>query len=242
MKIDIWSDYACPFCSIGKRKLEQALEKFPHRDQVEIEFKSFELDPSAPRDTDQSNHERLAAKYGVSVEQAKQMNEGMRQQAAEVGLTFNFDDVIPTNTFDAHRLTQFAKTKGQALELTEKLFRAYFTDAKHLGDHETLADIAEEAGIDRTQALSMLKDEAAYADEVRTDEALAQQMGIQGVPFFVINQKYAISGAQPSETFLQALERVWQEEHSGPVLQDLSGDNSQGGACTDGSCDIPKEK
>ncbi|VEF49637.1 protein disulfide isomerase [Bacillus freudenreichii] len=242
MKIEVWSDYACPFCYIGKRRLEQALEKFPHRDQVEVNFKSFELDPNAPRDISQSIHEILASKYGMSVEEAKRMNEGMRQQAAEVGLTFNFDTLIPTNTFDAHRLTHFSKSKNKEAELTEKLLRAYFTESKHLGDREVLADIAQEAGIDREEVLEFLADETSLANEVRGDEQMAQQMGVGGVPFFVINQKYGISGAQPTETFLSALEKVWQEEQSGPVIQELSGDNSQGGACADGSCDLPEQK
>lgn len=242
MKIEIWSDYACPFCYIGKRRLEQALEKFPHREQVEVQFKSYELDPNSPRDLNQDIHEMLSDKYGVSVDEAKRMNQGVGQQASEVGLTFNFDKMIPTNTFDAHRLTHFAKTKNMDKQLAEKLLYAHFTESRHLGDHEVLADIAEETGIDRNEALSFLADETALADEVRGDEQVAQQMGVRGVPFFVINQKYGISGAQPTETFLSALEKVWQEEHSTPVLQDLSGSDSQGAACSDGSCDLPDKK
>lgn len=242
MKIEVWSDYVCPFCYIGKRRLEMALEKFAHKDEVEVLFNSYELDPNTPRDIGQSIHEIIAGKYGVSVDEAKRMNEGIRQQAAEVGLTFNFDTMIPTNTFDAHRLTHFAKTQNKDKELTEKLLQAYFTESKHLGDHKILAHIAAEAGIDRNEALAFLADEEALADEVRRDEQAAQQMGVRGVPFFVINQKYGISGAQPTETFLSALEKVWQEEQSGTVLQDLSGDNPQGGACADGSCDLPDQK
>ncbi len=242
MKIEVWSDYVCPFCYIGKRRLEMALEKFAHKDEVEILFNSYELDPNTPREISQSIHEIIAGKYGVSVDEAKRMNEGIRQQAAEVGLTFNFDTMIPANTFDAHRLTHFAKTQNKDKELTEKLLHAYFTESKHLGDHKILADIAAEAGIDRNEALTFLADEEALADEVRRDEQTAQQMGVRGVPFFVINQKYGISGAQPTETFLSALEKVWQEEQSGTVLQDLSGDDPQGGACADGSCDLPDQK
>lgn len=238
MKIEVWSDYACPFCYIGKRRLEKALEQFAHREQVKVEFKSFELDPEAPRDTDKSNDERLAEKYGMSMEKAKEMGENIRQQAAEAGLDFRFDTLIPTNTFDAHRLTHFAKTKGKNQLLTEKLLYAHFTESKHLGDHSVLADIAEASGLGREEALAVLKDESAYAEEVRHDERTAQQMGVRGVPFFVINQKYGISGAQPTGTFLNALQKVWDEERQAPILQDLG---DEGGACRDGSCDIPEK-
>lgn len=242
MKIEIWSDYACPFCYIGKRRLEEALEKFAHKDQVEIEFKSYELDPEAPVNSDQTNIERLAEKYNMSIEEAEQMGMGITEQAKEVGLTFKFNDVVSTNTFDAHRLTQLAKTKQKDNELTEKLLHAYFTDTKHLGDHATLADIAEEVGIDRAEALSVLEDSEAFAGEVRNDQKMAQQIGVKGVPFFVVNEKYALSGAQPADTFLSALEKVWQEQQKEPVLQDLITDSSGGAACdADGNCDIPEK-
>ncbi|MFD1706486.1 DsbA family oxidoreductase [Siminovitchia sediminis] len=240
MKIEIWSDYACPFCYIGKRRLEEALKKFDHRDQVEVEYKAFELEPDAPRDTDKSMYEQLAGKYGMSVEEAKKMNDGVRQQAAEAGLTFNFDTMIPTNTFDAHRLAHFAKTKNKAKDVHEKLLHAYFTESRHLGDHETLADIAAEAGLDRDEVLAVLADENAFADEVRNDEQASQLMGVRGVPFFVLNRKYGVSGAQPTETFLAALQKVWEEEQAEPKLQDLGTDN--GAACADGSCDIPEKE
>jgi predicted DsbA family dithiol-disulfide isomerase len=240
MKIEVWSDYVCPFCYIGKRRLEMALAQFPHKDQVEVEFKSFELDPNSPRNTGESIHEVLAKKYGMSVEQAKQSNRGVGQQAASVGLTFNFDEMKPTNTFDAHRLAKFAKTLGKEKELSEKLLYAYFTESKHIGDHETLADIAVSSGLDREKALAVLQDQNAFASEVKLDEALAQQYGVRGVPFFVINQKYAISGAQPLETFTGALQKVWEEESASPVFEDLSTDEDV--SCADGSCVIPEQK
>lgn len=242
MKIEVWSDYVCPFCYIGKRRLEQALEKFPHRDQVDIQFRSYELDPNTPRDQKRNINEIMADKYGLSVDEAKKMNQGIGQQAAEAGLTFNFEEMTPANTFDAHRLTHFAKTKNKEKQLTEKLLHAYFSESKYLGSHEVLADIAAETGIDRNEALTFLADETALADEVRGDEQMAQQIGVRGVPFFVINEKYGISGAQPAETFLSTLEKVWQEEQSGPVIQNLSDSDSQGGTCTDGSCDLPEQK
>lgn len=240
MKIEVWSDYVCPFCYIGKRRLEQALEQFPHRDQVEVEFKSFELEPNAKPYSGQSIHELLASKYGMPVAQAKEMNENLGQQAAELGLNYNFDEMKNTNTFDAHRLTKYAATVGKEKELTELLLQSYFVEGKLISDHDVLAGLAESVGVERQEALDVLKDEKKYANDVRIDEAIAQQIGVTGVPFFVINQKYSISGAQPTSTFLGALQQVWNEEHPAPKLQDLSGD--QGAVCTDESCEIPTDK
>ncbi|TYR81501.1 DsbA family oxidoreductase [Priestia megaterium] len=239
MKIEVWSDFVCPFCYIGKRRLEEALAQFPHKDQVDVEFKSFELDPNAPLNTGKSINEALAEKYGMTIEQAKQANVGIGQQASGVGLTFNFDDMKPTNTFDAHRLAKFAKAQGKEAAITEKLLYAYFTESKDVGNIETLAEIAEASGLDRQEALAVLNDKTAYANEVRIDESIAQQYGVTGVPYFVINQKYAISGAQPKETFAGALQQVWEEENPAPKLQDLSGSNADDALCADGSCAVP---
>jgi predicted DsbA family dithiol-disulfide isomerase len=240
MKIEVWSDYVCPFCYIGKRRLELALDQFPHKDQVEVEFKSFELDPNSPKNIGQNIHEVLAQKYGMSVEKAKEANLGVGQQAASVGLTFNFDEMKPTNTFDAHRLAKFAQTQGKEAVVSERLLHAYFTESKHIGEFDTLANIAEAAGLNRQEVLNVLQDKNAYANDVRNDESLAQQYGVRGVPYFVINQKYAISGAQPTETFIGALQKVWEEESPRPVLQDLSTEEDL--SCADGSCAIPEKK
>lgn len=242
MKIEVWSDFVCPFCYIGKRRLEEALSQFPHRDSVEVEFKSFELDPGAQPYSGKSIHESLASKYGTSIEQAKQMNQNVGQQAATVGLTFNFDDMKPTNTFNAHRLAKYAKTLGKEANITEKLLYAYFTESKNVGDLETLADIAEASGLDRQESLKVLQDEKAYANDVRIDQAIAQQYQITGVPFFIVNQKYAISGAQPTSTFAGALQKVWEEENPAPVLQDLSTVSAEDASCVDGNCIIPDKK
>jgi len=237
MKIEIWSDFVCPFCYIGKRRLEAALEHFPHKDQVEIEYKSFELDPHAPTHSEQSIYEALAAKYGTTAEQMKQMNKGIIEQAAELGLAFDYENMKPTNTFHAHRLAKYAKTIGNDKEITENLLSAYFTKSKNVGDIHTLAVIAEESGIDREKAVEVLSNEADYEQEVRNDQRQAQQYGIQGVPFFLINQKYAISGAQSPETFSGALKKVWEEEHQKPVFEDLT--TSVQDVCTDDGCIIP---
>jgi predicted DsbA family dithiol-disulfide isomerase len=240
MKIEVWSDFVCPFCYIGKRRLEEALSQFPHKSQVEVEFKSFELDPNAPKETDKNIHESLASKYGMSIEQAKQSNENLAQQAAGAGLAFHFDGMKPTNTFDAHRLAKYAKSQGKEAVITEKLLHAYFTESRHLGDHDTLAEIAVAAGLDRQEAEKVLNDKDAFADDVRNDQGTAQQYGISGVPYFVINSKYAISGAQPTETFVSALQQVWQEESLVTKLQDLSAEGAEDASCIDGSCAVPK--
>ncbi|MFJ5716956.1 DsbA family oxidoreductase [Neobacillus sp. NPDC093127] len=240
MKIEVWSDYVCPFCYIGKRRLEEALSQFPDKDKVEVEFKSFELDPNSSKNSGENIHEVLAKKYGMSLEKAKQANQGVGSQAATVGLTFNFDEMKPTNTFDAHRLAKFAKTQGKEAVVSEKLLHAYFAESKHIGDLETLADIAEDAGLNRQEVVTILNDKHAFAADVRQDESLAQQYGVRGVPYFVINQKYAISGAQPTETFIGALQKVWQEESASPMLQDLS--TTDDASCADGNCVIPEKK
>lgn len=240
MKIEVWSDFVCPFCYIGKRRLEEAIAQFPGKDQVEVEFKSFELDPNAQTYSGTGINEALAKKYGMSIEEAKRANEGIGSQAAEVGLTFNFDEMKPTNTFDAHRLAKFAATVGKEKEMTEKLLASYFTESKLISDHDVLVEIAQTAGIEKEETLAVLNDSTKYANDVRIDEALAQQMGVTGVPFFVINQKYSISGAQPTETFRRALQQVWEEEGNAHKLQDLSGGNTAA-TCTDDNCEIPEK-
>ncbi|QOR84500.1 DsbA family oxidoreductase [Geobacillus stearothermophilus] len=234
MKIEVWSDFVCPFCYIGKRRLEQALEQFPHRENVEIVFRSFELDPNAKKETPLTIHEIIANKYGISLEEAKRANADIGRQAEAVGLTFRFETVKPTNTFDAHRLAQYAKEKGKLNDMVERLFYAYFTESKFISDRDVLLALAEAAGLDRTEAEEVLAS-GRYTQEVRRDEEEAAALGVRGVPFFVLNRKYAISGAQPVEVFRRALEKVWEEEQSRP-LQPLSTD--QGGTCTDEGCSI----
>lgn len=241
MKIEIWSDYTCPFCYIGKRNLEAALNNFSHQDQVEVTFKSYQLDPQAEKYAGQDFYESMAAKFG-GMERAKQMTEGITTQAKTVGLEFNFDTMKPTNTFDAHRLHKFAQVHGKAKEVAEALLQANFTDSQDVGDLEVLASIAESAGLNKQEALTTLQDDAAFRDDVQTDLKEAQEFGITGVPFFLINRKYAISGAQPVETFTQALEKVFEEEQPKPVFEDLSGESGSDTACADGSCANPHTK
>lgn len=236
MKIEVWSDFACPFCYIGKRRFEGALEHFEHKDEVEVVFRSFELDPNAPRKTEENMHSILASKYGMSYEKAKGMNDNLTEQAKAVGLDYYFDTMQPTNTFDAHRLTHWAGEFGKRYEMTERLFKAYFTESELLGDHAVLARLAGEIGLDEKAAAKMLESDA-YKEDVHEDEGQSSRLGISGVPFFVVNQKYGISGAQPEEVFVNALDKIWKEEHPLTMV-----DGSDDLACKDGSCALPNDK
>ncbi|WP_326513827.1 DsbA family oxidoreductase [Clostridium intestinale] len=211
MKIEIWSDFVCPFCYIGKRRLELALDKFEYSNEVKIVFRSFELDPNAKKVYSESIHELIAKKYSIPLEQAKASNNQLVNQAKELGLNYNFDDLQPTNTFDAHRLVHYAKFENKINELTERLLKAYFIDSLNLSDIKVLSKLALEVGLDENKALSILESNK-YSSDVRADEELASNIGVTGVPFFVFNNKYAVSGAQPPELFLEVLEKVKNED------------------------------
>jgi len=211
MLIEIWSDIICPYCYIGKRRLEEALAKFQHKEEVKIEYRSFELNPDAKVHYEEDNIELLSKKYGTSKEQIKAMNLQLTEQAKEVGLTYYLDKIKATNTLNAHRLIHFAKQFGKENEMVERLFKAYFTEVRHVGEMKTLIELATEIGLDQQKVQSMLNSNEYEAD-VRAQEQDAQQIGVTGVPFYVINRKYAISGAQPSEVFLEVMEKVWIEE------------------------------
>lgn len=211
MKVDIWSDVRCPFCYIGKRKFETALAQFEHQDQVEVEWHSFELDPNAETVPGANPAQHLADKYGRPLEWAEEMQENVTQTAAEVGLTFNLDKSIVANSFDAHRLIQLAKTEGLGDEIEEQLFIAHFTNGKNIADHPTLIEIGTAIGLSGLAIKTMLNG-SDFTDEVRYDEQTAQNIGVRGVPFFVLNQKLGVSGAQAPETFLSALNQAWNEQ------------------------------
>jgi predicted DsbA family dithiol-disulfide isomerase len=186
------------------------------------------------RDIKENIYEALAKKYGMSIEQAKASTQNVVQMAKEAGLDYNMDTLILTNTFDAHRLTMFAKTKGLMHEMTERILQAYFTESKHIGDHETLTELAVEVGLEREAVEKMLASDE-MADAVRADEQTGKQYGITGVPFFLINKKYALNGAQPTEAFVQALKKVIAESEI-TVLG-----NQDGEICDDDGCEIPKK-
>jgi len=210
MQVEIWSDVVCPWCYLGKRHFEQALERFPHRDEVEVIYRSFELDPSAPPGATAPTVEVLASKYGLGLEQAREAQRQMERRAAQAGLTFRMEDLRSGNTRDAHRLLQLARARGRQADLAERLHRAYFTDQASIFDHPSLAGFAAGAGLDRDEALAVLAS-GEYGEAVDADEAVARSFGISGVPFFVIDRRYGISGAQPAETIAAVLERVWAE-------------------------------
>jgi predicted DsbA family dithiol-disulfide isomerase len=213
MKVVIWSDFVCPFCYIGKRRFEQGLAQFSHRDQVEVIYKSFELNPQAARDGNGNVHDLLAAKYGMNHDQVTASLDGVTQMARTVGLTYHMDRTIQTNTFDAHRVAHFAASQGLLEAMTERLMKAHFTDGLHIGNQEQLATLAEEVGLDREEVIRMLT-EGKLANEVRKEEQEAQQFGVNGVPFFLIDDTYYISGAQSSQVFTNALQKAWDDHHS----------------------------
>ncbi|MBK1811503.1 DsbA family oxidoreductase [Clostridium sp. YIM B02505] len=241
MKIEIWSDFVCPFCYIGKRRLELALDKFEYKDEVELIFRSFELDPSAQKKYDDNIHQLIAKKYGIPVEQAKASNDQLIDQAKTLRLEYNFDTLIPTNTFDAHRLSHYGKAEGKMNELSERLLKAYFTDSLDLSNHEILAKLAGEVGLDSKKALEILSTDQ-YSLEVRKDEERASALRISGVPFFVFNNKYAVSGAQSPDLFLDVLKKVRNEELSSPSIEfltkKLDEEDSNSNTCSDGKCEV----
>jgi len=210
LTVEIWSDVVCPWCYIGKRRFEAALERFEHRDDVTIMWRSFELDPEAPAEPAGSATERLAAKYGMSVERAEQLHAEMTERAAVEGLEFHFDRARGGNTFNAHRMIHLASTYGHQAAAQERVMRAHFTEGEAIADPETLIRIVAELGVDPQEAREALALDR-FAEDVREDERLAQQLGVQGVPFFVLDRRYAVSGAQPPEVLLGALERAWDE-------------------------------
>jgi predicted DsbA family dithiol-disulfide isomerase len=237
VKVEIWSDVVCPWCAIGKRRFEKALARFAHRDEVEVTWHSFELDPSAPREQDGDLADHLAAKYGLTRERAEAMHRQMTESAAAEGWDFHFERARRGNTFDAHRLLHLAAERGVQDAVKERLFRAYFTEGEAIADHATLVRLVAEAGLDADEARAVLASDR-YAAEVRADERQAQAYGITGVPFFVVDRRYGVSGAQPPEALLQALETAWAEAHPLQVLTPAAGAGAAGAACADGSCDI----
>ncbi len=241
MKIEIWSDFVCPFCYIGKRRLEQSLETFANRNAVTVEFKSYQLDPNAEEKPDQNMYEYLAKTKGIPIEQVKQMTKQIEKQAAEAGLTYCFDTMQHTNTFTAHRLVKYAERHGKGNELAEKLMYAFFTDSQLISDHSTLQSIATDVGLDK-EAVALVLRSSDYARNVKADQEQAREIGVQGVPFFVFNEKYALSGAQPVDVFSQALDQVWQEAQTEKKLQSLNPKGSKTTYCTDeGCCEIDEE-
>ena len=216
MKIEIWSDILCPFCYIGKRRLEKALATFEHARDVEIQWRSFELDPQANPTPGVSQYALLAQKYGNTEAWARQMSANMAQSAAEEGLAFDFDRVVPANSLRAHRLVHLAARHGRQDAAKERLFKAYLEEGLNINDVPTLTRLAAELALPAAEVEQLLASDQ-FEQEVRLDEYHAQQLNIRGVPYFVFEDKYAVSGAQPAELFREVLEKVWAEARPQPV-------------------------
>ncbi|WP_460797865.1 DsbA family oxidoreductase [Nocardioides pacificus] len=235
MRIEIWSDVVCPWCYVGKRRLESALADFPHRDEVEVVYRSFELDPSAPAHGDELTEVSLSRKYGTDVATMRQMQQQLTDTAAQEGLAFRLSETVHTKTVDAHRLLHLALDVGgpaQQERLKEALLASYFVRAENVGDHGVLRAVAIEAGLDAARVDEVLAG-TAYDDEVQADIAQARAYGATGVPFFVVDQRYGISGAQPAEVFRNALDQAWAD--SRPTVQMVGGDAD---ACGPDGCAI----
>src|SRR5688572_26221274 len=202
MKVEIWSDIMCPFCYIGKRRFETALQQFPGKEDIEIVWKSFQLNPAIKTEAGKNINEYLADAKGWTLDYAKQMNAHVTNMAKEIGLHYDFDKAVVANSFDAHRLTHLAKKHEVQDKVEEMLFSAYFTDGKNIADHSVLFEIGKDAGIDESEIKSMLGSDL-YSDAVDLDVYEAHQFGIKAVPNFVIDRKYGISGAQSTEVFLE---------------------------------------
>ena len=231
MRIEIWSDVVCPWCYVGKRHLEQALDRFAHRDAVEIVWRAYELDPHAPPERSGSYPERIARKYGISEVQARASMARIVNAGADAGIDFRFDDLRAGNTFDAHRLLHLAASRGVRNELKERLLFATFTEGHPIGDRDTLVKLAGDVGVGEADARRVL-DSDEFGREVREEEAEAMEMGATGVPFFLFDRRFGVSGAQPPETLLHVLERAWSEAN--PV--EIFGDSDA--ACEGDACEL----
>ncbi|MER7937207.1 MULTISPECIES: DsbA family oxidoreductase [unclassified Streptomyces] len=237
MRVEIWSDIACPWCYVGKARFEKALAAFPHRDEVEVVHRSFELDPGRAKDDVQPVLAMLTKKYGMSEAQAEAGEDNLGAQAAAEGLDYRTRGRDHGNTFDMHRLLHFAKEQGRQDELIQLLYRANFAEERSLFTEgaERLAGLAAEAGLDAEAAREVLADPARYADDVRADEREAAELGANGVPFFVLDRKYGVSGAQPAEVFTQALGQAWGARSPLKLI-----DEGGAEACGPDGCAVPQ--
>lgn len=235
MRVEIWSDIVCPWCAIGKARFEQALADAPYRDEVEVVWRSFELDPHAPARRDGDYVAMLARKYGASHEQAQAMIDRMTENAAAEGLVFDFSIAQPGNTFDAHRVLHLAAERGIQHEVAARFLRAYHSEGEAIGDHDSIRRLAADAGLYEGEVAEVLATDR-FAEAVRADEAQAVAFGCSGVPFFVLDRRFAIAGAQPVDVMRQALDRA--HAASAPLQFVGAGGTSADPSCDDGSCDV----
>jgi predicted DsbA family dithiol-disulfide isomerase len=232
MRVEIWSDVVCPWCYVGKRNFEAALAQFEQRDEVEVIWRAFELDPSAPAEREGDYATHLAHKYGMSVAQAQNMIETMTATGSAAGAVLDFDRARPGNTFDAHRLLHLAGERGVQDAVKERLLRATFAEGEPIGDRDVLLRLAVEAGLAKDEAAAVL-DSDVYATEVRAEERLALDLGISAVPFFVIDRTFGVPGAQPPDVILRVLQRAW-EKSSRPL--ELAGEVAGAPGCDGDAC------
>lgn len=239
MKVEIFSDVVCPWCSVGKRRFETALGRFEHADEIEVVWRAYELDPGAPAVREGDYADRLARKYGMSRAQAVTANQRLTATAAAEGLDFHFERARPGNTFNAHRLLHYAREAGPGVQdaLQERLFLAYFTEGAAIGESDTLVRLATDIGLDARECSDILAGDR-YGDEVRADEREALELGVTGVPFFVVDGKFAIPGAQDADTILNVLERAWTKAHPLEVVVVPSSLAADGAACEGDSCAV----
>jgi predicted DsbA family dithiol-disulfide isomerase len=230
MRVEVWSDVVCPWCYIGKRRLETALERFPHRDQVEVVWRSFQLDPSVPEGETYATLPALAAKYGAGVEAMRANMARVEEVAAGEGLEYHLADGVSGNTLLAHQALHLAAERGKGGELKERLLHAHFEEGRSVFDVDSLAELAAEVGLDRAEVREVLADRR-YLAAVHSDTATAQALGATGVPFFVVDRKYGAAGAQPAELLLNILERAWADAH--PLVTVPAADG-----CDDDSCAV----
>lgn len=215
MKVEIWSDVMCPFCYLGKHKFENALAQFAKKEHIEVEWKSFQLNPELVTDPTISIHQYLSEIKGFPIEQARQMNHRLVQAGKPLGLEYNFDNIIVANSYRAHNLIHFAKVQGKQNEIEERLFEAYFAEGENIDDNVTLIQLAKDIGL-KTEGLNDILETKSNAEQVENDIAEARRLGIRGVPYFVFNSKYGVSGAQESTLFLETLKKSfaeWAKEH-----------------------------
>lgn len=237
MRVEIWSDVACPWCYVGKARFEQALTAFEHKDQVEVVFRSFELDPQRSKEDTVEVIPMLAKKYGMSLDQARQAEARVAANAADAGLGYLAEGRDHGNTFDIHRLLHFAKTRGKQNELLDLAYRANFAEERSVFDDERLVELATAAGLDEAEVRDVLADPTAFAEQVRADEREASMLGANGVPFFVLDRRYGVSGAQPAEVFGEALQQAWASRS--PLVNVAASTDADGEACGPDGCPIP---
>ena len=233
MKIELWSDFACPFCYIGKTKFDKALEAFPHKDEVELVYKAYQLNPAAPKVMVGSPAEAFAKGHRISVDKAEQKFTMFVEAAKAVGLEYNYDIIQMTNSLDAHRIAKWARTFNKETEVVNRFMKAYFTEGLNIADHDTIVSLVGELGLDKDEAKSVLSS-GKFRDVVEDEINEGRQVGVRGVPFFVLNRKYGISGAQPVEYFTQVLEKLWEETKP---LEEIKGASNEH-ACDDETCGI----